>query len=91
LASYNHLKYFREQYNFDLFDDIINHDYDNEPDNYLRMVKLIKEVVRLNDDKENIIKFCKQNQFRFNQNKQRVIEIVETFKDSKNLKNIFHV
>lgn len=91
LASHNHLKFFREQYNFDLFDDLINHDYDNEPDNYLRMEKLLKEVIRLNENKEDVIKFCKQNQHRFNQNKQRVIEIVETFKDSKNLKNIFHV
>ena len=91
LASHNHLKFFREEYNFDLFDDFINHDYDDEPDNYLRMEKLLKEVNRLNENKEDVIKFCKQNQHRFNQNKQRIIEIVETFKDSKNLKKIFHV
>lgn len=91
LASHNHLKFFREEYNFDLFDDFINHDYDDEPDNYLRMEKLLKEVNRLNENKEDVIKFCKQNQHRFNQNKQRVIEIVETFKDSKNLKKIFNV
>jgi hypothetical protein len=91
LASYNHLKYFREEYDFDLFDDLINHDYDNEPDNYLRMEKLLKEIKRLNDIKQDVIEFCKQNQNRFNQNKQRVIEIVKTFKDSKNFKNMFHV
>ena len=55
------------------------------------MEKLLKEVNRLNENKEDVIKFCKQNQHRFNQNKQRVIEIVETFKDSKNLKKIFNV
>jgi hypothetical protein len=91
LASYNHLKYFREKYDFDLFDDLINHDYDNEPDNYLRMQKLLFEIKRLNDNKEYVIEYCKQNQHRFTQNKQRVIEIVKTFKDSINLKNIFYV
>ena len=56
-----------------------------------RMEKLLKEIKRLNNNKQNVIEFCKQNQNRFSQNKQRVIEIVKTFKDSKNLKNIFHV
>jgi hypothetical protein len=91
LASYNHLKYFRSQYNFDLFDDLINHDYDKEPDNYLRMEKLLNEIIRLNHNKEDVIKYCKANQLRFNQNKKKIFDIVNSFEDSQNLKKILNV
>ena len=90
LASYNHLKYFRNHYDFDLFDDLINHDYDNEENNYTRMEMLLNEIKRLNQNKEDVIKFCKANQFRFNKNKKKVFYIVNTFNDSKFLNSLLN-
>lgn len=91
LASHNHLKFFRDKYDFDLFDDLINHDYDNEPDNYKRMIKLINEIERLNNKKKEVIEFCNNNKERFESNKRKVYEIVNQFDDAKNLKELFNV
>ena len=90
LASYKHLDYFRKKYSFDLFDDIINHDYDDEFDNYKRMEMVVKEIKRIDDNKNEIIKFCKESNHRFEKNKKLIYEIVNEFDDSKYFKNLFN-
>lgn len=90
LSSHNHLKYLRKKYDFDLFDDFINHDYDEEPDNFKRMVKLIDEISRLNNIKDEVVKFCNNSKDRFERNKNKIIDIVNDFDDSKNYKRIFN-
>lgn len=68
LASHHHVKYLRENYNFDLFDDIIDHSYDNVVDNSDRLFKFVEEVKRIQDNKDFFIKFYEENKDRFLEN-----------------------
>ena len=79
MASTNHIKKIRDLYGFDFFDDIVNHDYDNEPNPKIRFEMIINEISRLNNKKEEIVTFFKQNKERFDKN----IEIFEKIKNNK--------
>jgi len=81
LSSYNYIKYLKNRYNFDMFDDIIDHSYDNEPDNRLRLIKFFDEIKRLNSMKNEIKEFYKNNKERFIKNRERVIEIDNSKRD----------
>lgn len=79
VATPYHVRFLREYYKLDLFDDIIDHSYDNETDHRLRIKLVIKEAERLYSNKEEIIKF-------FNNNKTRILknrEILKKIYDSK--------
>jgi len=82
LASKNHLKYLKEKFNFDLFDDIVNHSYDDEHDNRKRFLMVIDEINRLNKNKNEIIEFYKKNIDRFESNRKKVIEISKNHDES---------
>ena len=90
LASHHHVKFFREKYDFDLFDDIIDHSYDDEPNNFKRMQMILNEVKRLNENKQEIIDFCINNKDRFERNKNLINKIVIDFKDSQYIKKIIN-
>lgn len=81
LASYQHVKYVKERYQFDLFEDIINHNYDNEIDNKVRFKKIIQEIERLSKKKNNIVDFYKKNKDRFIYNREKLIEIRNSVND----------
>jgi hypothetical protein len=81
LSSYNHVKYLKNRFGFDMFDDLINHDYDNEPDNKLRLKMFVKEIERLHSMKDVIIDFYKKNEHRLIENHKRVISIYNSKKD----------
>jgi hypothetical protein len=85
LASYNHVKYLKDRFKFDMFDDIISHDYDDEPDNRIRMHKVITEIKRMYENKEFFMEFYKNNKERFDKNRQKVFDIY----NSKNDVNFF--
>jgi len=72
----------KERFKFDVFDDIINHDYDNEPDNKKRLKMVFDEIVRLNNKKEELKDFYIKNKQRFIDNKNRVVEISNSDKDT---------
>lgn len=76
LSTHGHIKTLKEKYGFDFYDDIVNHSYDDEPDQKTRLIKLVAEVARLNNNKEKIIEFFKNNKERFESNKQKVIEVL---------------
>jgi hypothetical protein len=61
LASYQHIKMMREEYNLDFFDDLIDHSYDDEIDDAKRFHMIIKEVQRLSTMREEISEFYKNN------------------------------
>ena len=78
LASYHHGYYFRKAYpEYDFFDDVINHDYDNIVDDMARIVAFVNELKRINDNKEFFIEF-------YNSNKERFIKNHEICKNYKN-------
>jgi hypothetical protein len=86
MASTNHIKKMRDLYGFDFFDDIVNHNYDSEPDPKKRFNMIIEEIVRLNGKKDEIINFFKNNKERFDRN----IEIFEKIKNDKTDHNFYN-
>ncbi len=83
MASANHIKKMKDRYNFDFFDDIVDHSYDNEPNAKKRFEMIINEILRLNTKKQDIISFFKNNKNRFDKN-------IQIFEDIKNDKTDFN-
>jgi hypothetical protein len=81
LATHHHIKAMKEKYDFDFFDDVIDHSYDNEPNQKKRFNLFANEVKRLHDNKENLIEFYRNNQLRFETNKNKVISIMNNYSD----------
>lgn len=88
LASPHHIREIKKKYDFDFFDDVINHDYDNEENHRDRLFKFVKEIKRINDNKEFFIDFYKNNKFRFEENLRKIEEKVSDQSDSEFLKRI---
>ena len=87
VASVNHIKKMRELYDFDWFDDIVNHDYDSEEDNQKRLQKIMQELIRLNSIEEDIISFYYNNKERFEHNKKEIQKIDNSEIDRKFFKS----
>lgn len=81
LATHHHIKSMKEKYDFDFFDDVIDHSYDNEPNQKKRFNFFVNEVKRLYDNKENIMEFYRNNWHRFEANKNKVIAITNDESD----------
>lgn len=81
LATQHHIKAMKEKYGFDFFDDVIDHSYDNEPNQKKRFKLFVNELKRLHDNKENLIEFYRNNWRRFERNKNKVIAIVNNDSD----------
>jgi len=86
ISEYNHLRYMRLMYNFDFFDDLINHSYDLEKNNVKRMHMIFDEIKRLYDNKEQVIEFYKKNKERF-YNNQKIVKSILTNNDTANYFN----
>lgn len=83
VASHHHVKHLKEIYGFDMFEDIINHSYDDLVNHRDRFFEIIKEIKRLNEDKERIKEFYKNNYDRFEKNKNIIIGILKNSDDYK--------
>jgi hypothetical protein len=88
VATQNHIKYMKDKYGFDFYDDLINHDYDNEKSIGSRITMLIDEVIRLKNNKEDVIKFYKQNTHRLINNQKIISEIKNNNDDYEFFKTI---
>ena len=75
VATQNHIKYMKNKYGFDFYDDLINHDYDNSDSISGRITMIIDEVSRLKNKKEEVIKFYKDNTHRLIKNQKIISEI----------------
>jgi hypothetical protein len=87
-ATHHHVRSFKEKYDFDLFSDIINHDYDDEFDNIKRMKKLILEIKRLDNNKEEIKKIYPSLKERMELNKIKLFNILKNKDDENFIKNM---
>jgi hypothetical protein len=85
LATHGHVKYMKENYGFDFYNDIIDHSYDDEPNQSKRIGMIIDEILRINNNKEFFIDFYKNNKERFENNKK----IVENLSNDDNDFNFF--
>ena len=90
LATHNHIKAMKEKYDFDFFDDVINHSYDNEPNQKKRFIFFTNEVKRLYNNRESLIEFYEKNQFRFENNKNKVISIMNNVSDYEFFKSLLN-
>lgn len=77
LTTHNHIKMVKLKYNLDFYDDIIDHSYDNEPNQKKRLDMFVNEIKRLSENKQMIIDFYKNNKDRFINNKQRIVDILK--------------
>ena len=75
VATYNHVKYLREAYNFDMFDDIIDHSYDDEFDDKKRLSLIVDEIGRLIQNKDKIKEFYKNNVDRLKKNREIFLRV----------------
>lgn len=64
ISSYQHIHHMRKTWDFDFFDDLIDHSYDLEPDHDKRLLMVANEIKRLHDNKETVIEFIKNNKNR---------------------------
>jgi len=81
LGTYGHIKKMKELHDFDFFDDLIDHSYDNEPNQTKRLLMFVDEIKRLNNIKNDITNFYKNNKNRFEENKRKVIKILSIVDD----------
>jgi hypothetical protein len=88
VATYQHVKYLRDIYNFDMFDDLINHGYDNEIDNKKRLFMIVDEIKRLSENPQKIKEFYLNNKERFYKNREIIFKILEDKKDYNLFQNL---
>jgi hypothetical protein len=81
VATYQHVKYLRDMYGFDMFDDLVNHSYDNEIDNGKRLFMIADEIRRLNENPQEVKDFYKNNEDRFIKNRNIIFEILNDKRD----------
>jgi hypothetical protein len=82
LASPNHITEIKRHYDFDWFDDIIDHSYDKVLDHKERLLKFVEEIKRINNNKEFFIEFYKKNKLRFIRNHEKALKWAKNPKDT---------
>jgi hypothetical protein len=61
LASYQHINKLKKEHNLYLFEDLIDHSYDNEKNDKIRMNMVVDEILRLSNIKNDIVNYYKSN------------------------------
>jgi hypothetical protein len=87
ISTYGHVKKMRELYNYDFYDDIINHSYDAEIDPKKRLNMVFDEILRLSSIESEIINYYKSNVYRFEKNKM-ITQELKNINESKFFYNI---
>ena len=91
IATPHHVQSMKDKWGLDFFDDIINHSYDSIDDHVLRFHKITKEILRLSKMEEEIREFVKNNQDRFEKNKNIIKEIQHSQSDRNFWKSIKYI
>ena len=81
MATPNHIKYLKETYNFDMFDDLVNHSYDSELDDKKRIKMIVDEIGRLRDEKELVKDFYTNNIERIKNNRKIFFDVSKKLKE----------
>lgn len=89
-ASAGHVKFLEEIYGFDMFKDVINHDYDNETNHKKRFQMLFNEIKKIHDKKDLIPSLYVERKERFLNNQKLAKDIYEKRKkvDIRKVNNI---
>jgi hypothetical protein len=75
VATQGHVKKLKELYGFDVFDDLIDHSYDDIENPEDRINYIVNEIKRLNSKKDDVIKFYIENKTRFDSNREIIHKI----------------
>ena len=86
LAPYGHIKKMKEEYEFDFFDDFINHSYDDEEDDTKRFHMVLNEIKRLSNMREEISEYYKNNLKKIIDNHN----FIKTYPDKQIEENYFY-
>ena len=74
LANQNHIKTLKKEYGLDVFDDLIDHSYDNEEDNLKRLYMVYNEIKRLSEIKNTITQYYLDYIDRIKKNREIIKE-----------------
>jgi len=75
VSTPNHIKYIREKYGFDMFDDLIDNSYDEIEDDRERFFKVMIEIQKLNNKGISFLyQYFRKNKHRFENNKKILLE-----------------
>jgi hypothetical protein len=74
LANQNHIKTLKKEYGLDVFDDLIDHSYDNEFNNLKRLYMVYNEIKRLSEIKDTIKRYYSDNIDRVLKNRKIIKE-----------------
>lgn len=88
VASHHHIRHLKEIYGFDMFEDIIDHSYDDVVNHRDRLFKIVDEIKRLDGKKEEIKEFYKNNYERFEKNKIIIYNILKNTDDYLFFRNL---
>jgi hypothetical protein len=77
LSTRGHIKKMKERFGFDFYEDIIDHSYDDEPNQNKRLEIFINEIKRLNGIKNELIDYYINNKDRFELNKKKVLDLLK--------------
>jgi hypothetical protein len=77
VATKDHMKYMRQNFGFDYFDDLINYDFDSEPDDKKRFQMVFEEIKRLHSIKDEVISYYKTCRNKFRRNKELVLDMTK--------------
>jgi len=91
VATPYHVQSMKDKWGLDFFDDIINHSYDSIDNHVLRFHKITKEILRLSKIENEIREFVKNNQDRFEKNKEIIKKIQYTDLDKNFWRSIKYI
>lgn len=81
VATPSHSKYLKEKYDFDLFEDLIDLSFDSETNHTKRFKLILKEIEKLNINKDKVRKFYKKNKDRFLENSYKALNNISIEND----------
>lgn len=88
VASHHHIRHLKEIYGFDMFEDVIDHSYDDVVNHRDRIFKIVDEIKRLNTKKDEIKEFYRNNYERFEKNKIIIYNILKNTDDYLFFRNL---
>lgn len=88
VASSDHVKYLKEKYQLDLFEDLIDYSFDNENDHKKRFEMILSQIEFLNKNQKKVKKFYKENKNRFLENRNKILTNINVFEDRNYFNNL---
>jgi len=88
MATPNHVKTLRDKFNFDMFDDIIDHSYDSETNHRLRFFMIVEQIKKIHNIKILLPEIYENLRNRLIINQNLVLEILKNNQDYDFFKNL---